>query len=104
MTENDTSQILRDAAEIVARGWCQGAWAQDKNDESVAPCSDDAVKWCAIGALILAVRSQPCPDIAGALTALGRAIRMASASQWNDNPKRTQAQVVNALRRAARLA
>ena len=43
--------VLQKAHDYVARGWTQGPFAVDKNNQPVTAVSPDACKWCASGAL-----------------------------------------------------
>ena len=43
-------EVLLKAAALVERGWCQGEMARDRVGNKVAPISEAAVCWCALGA------------------------------------------------------
>ena len=53
-TTDDTTALLIRARGFIERGWCQGANAKDKNGQPVSIWSDQAVAWCAAGALFAA--------------------------------------------------
>ena len=71
----------------------------------VSPTSPKATCWCGIGALHSV--SDPGRAPVAAFSYLKQAIGfsvMDSFSDWNDDPDRTQTEVVEALRRAADIA
>lgn len=77
--------------------WCQGTSALDANGEEVDPLEEVACRWCAIGAMRRCGRIDMVFDDREALRAV---IGRSSIVGWNDDPARTQAEVVDALRRA----
>lgn len=93
-------EVLLKAAEMVERGWCQGMGARNAAGREVRPTSRAAVCWCAHGAILRSAK-----DGVGWLCMehLARAIGIApcDVTGWNDAPKRTQAEVVSALKAAA---
>ncbi len=105
------ADVLDRAADLIEPegAWTQGVSARDADgracDNSLAPT---AVCWCAVGAIGTAVASlhayDPSPyKVEGAATAaLARVASSASVIIWNDAEYRTQAEVVAALREAAR--
>lgn len=103
MTRHDRiSNVLREAANICARGWVKGAFACKANGEACRVRDPEAVKWCALGAIRRASAKQHA--IANeACTIFARCLH-AFPCTWNDAPRRTQAQVVRALRSAAQSA
>lgn len=95
------------AWELVRKGWCQGVFAMDADNNKVLSTDPFAVKWCILGAIF---RCYPgCHSGTGMATAkvlevlgvLQRENRcfIDSLSIWNDHPHRTQAEVVELLRR-----
>jgi hypothetical protein len=56
MTKPLTSQIIARAKELIQdeRNWCRGYMAVDERDLGVDPTSKQAVKRCALGALLAA--------------------------------------------------
>lgn len=48
-----TLEVLREARELIAdpERWTRGAGARDANGSSVHPRAEEAVRWCAIGAI-----------------------------------------------------
>lgn len=83
-----TVEILRRARERIARGWCQHVNARAADGREVEP-SDRAVEWCAVGAVWRDV---------DALLAVERVLQLRGFSDalwvWNDQPGRTQAEVL----------
>lgn len=100
------AQVLERAAELCERGWCQIVYARKAGGEGVSAVSRDAVSWCPVGAIaavVTAARHSHEVRFA-AIERLSDAIGSWHIPYWNDTPGRTQAEVVDALRRAAELA
>lgn len=103
------SETLTKAADLLTPEgkWTQGAYARGKSGRSVHEHSPSAVCFCALGALWRV------GDV-GALWRVGdddwrakgylRRVIDTAIAEWNDDPARTQAEVVAALRKAAELA
>jgi len=103
------AEILNRAADLLEKpgAWTQGAYARDAlgvGVQSVFEMPADAGCFCIAGAVARAGGPErmwgaliPVIDLLG----LERADE---AVQWNDDPRRTQAEVVAALREAARKA
>jgi len=51
---DETTALLIRARGFIERGWCRCQQAVDANGSSTSPTSEDAVAWCASGALIAA--------------------------------------------------
>lgn len=51
---DETTALLIRARGFLERGWCQGAAARNAEGESVSALSEDAVAWCAVGAMEVA--------------------------------------------------
>lgn len=92
MTE--TIRVLREARELIARGWTQEVSARDANGTPVAPTDDTATCWCTIGALMRAGGARAASALAAFLP------RNTSIPRWNDAPERTQAEVLALFGRA----
>ncbi len=78
---------LKRARALVARGWTQGVYARDANNNQASPCGKKACKWCASGALLavglkLGAHWEPTP------------VNGHGVTSWNDVPGRTQAEVL----------
>jgi hypothetical protein len=103
-----SSQILRYARVLLAGGWCQGAEARDAYGVSRDPWDHAAVAWSLRGALG-AVASDAgaelaeVEEVAVAALALTLDIRINELQTWNDDPERTQAEVLAACDRAIAL-
>lgn len=103
-------EVLESAADLLEKpgAWTQGAASRDVfgNPDGDSEIWPDAVCWCAWGAILKVtgntsiVGSDQRPKTAAAL--LERHIGTNDVTTWNDAPERTQAEVVSALRQAAR--
>ena len=104
----DTLKRLRYARALLTKGWIQCAGSLDKNGDSVAPWSPEAVCWCATGAIEAALpkefdyeeftaAAKEIYDVAYKLpmAANMHAIRM--VEMWNDEAGRKQADVLDAF-------
>lgn len=111
------SDILEKAAEIVASGWTQGAFARDKAGTDIADTFPHEIVptcFCVFGAINVANGLAPDTERFGGTDGLSPADRFAlralgfdiafQLAEWNDAPDRTQAEVVAKLREAAALA
>ena len=47
----DTIEILKQARDYIAKGFCRGAYARDGDGSSVFPYAPDAACWCLDGAV-----------------------------------------------------
>jgi hypothetical protein len=101
--EPGAGQILVRARELVAYGWCQGADARDQRGAPVPPWSDEARRWSLLGALVAAVDlpAEPGAGVLGplrrALAALAEIVEEPLLATWNDDPERSQEDVVGTL-------
>jgi hypothetical protein len=95
------AQLLDEAAQLVARGWCQGALAEDDRGRVVEPWSEAASRWSPLGALLSAwYASGAGPDVlARAYTAIAFATG-GRLEEWNATPWRTMRHVLSAFARA----
>lgn len=104
--EPDGKQILVHARELVEFGWCQGTDARDANGIAVDPWSASAACWSLLGALVAAVDLPAAPTeqtlgpLRRALAALAEVIDEPLLAAWNDDPVRTQVEVVGTLEAA----
>jgi len=101
---SSTTELLIAGRARIARGWTQGWQARTASGAEVADTDPAAVCWCASGALTAGAG-----DFSGALSAPMRgAMRELRAalpaggmtSEWNDEPHRTQADVLALYDRA----
>jgi len=101
---NDTNTIdreaiaakLDEARALVERGWTQDNFAQDASGQLVVSNSPEAVCFCAAGAV-----GRVQAPWWESLAALEKAVGTNNIVVWNDAPERTQAEVVEAFKRAA---
>ena len=100
-----TTKILNAAADLLDRpgAWCQEAYARDADGYSTHPLADKAVSWCPIGAITRVAEESDVQDYHEAQARLTTTVqrRHQNISHWNDDPNRTQSEVVAMLRRAA---
>ena len=95
--------LLGRARELVAYGWCQRTDAEDAEGAGVPPWSERARRWSLLGALVAAVDlpAEPGPltlrPLRRALAALAEIIDEPLLAEWNDQPGRTQGEVVRTL-------
>jgi hypothetical protein len=99
-------EILRRARDLVAFGWCQGVDATDAEHRPAPPWSSRACYWSLLGALAAALDapqegnedSPACiAELRLALVCVSETISAWSLEHWNDEPGRTQAEVVEML-------
>jgi hypothetical protein len=98
------ADVLDEARSYVERGWCQCRYGENANGERVSAGSDEAVRWCATGAIErAAMRYARRADVSyfrlwsDATEALDAHIG-GFRTCWNDSSDRTQAEVVAAFR------
>jgi hypothetical protein len=96
------SEVLERAADLIepAGAWIQGNWARDAMQRVPETIDGTATCWCLYGATRQTARNSRWED----LTRFIRPIVGGEPISWNDEPGRTQAEVVAALRKAAELA
>lgn len=81
----------------IAQGWCQGVPARSAQGAETDADADDAVSWCIYGALAKAdcdVGGQHHEHSANIIRHAVQRHGTMFVSQWNDNPARTQADVL----------
>lgn len=102
-----TKEILEGAAELVKKGWTQGAYGRDANGSPDA-CQADRVCWCALGAITQVASKDGFGNwdarVALANKIRGQVVSFASLpsyanviADWNDAEGRTQEEVVDLL-------
>lgn len=110
MGDLTVSEVLSKAADLIEPegAWTQGAFARTAKERAVGPEESPAVCWCLAGALMRAAPNAGATirnDTLGRCrSAVAEVIGMGNLASWNDDRKRTQAQVVAALRKASKLA
>lgn len=106
--EADGLRLLLAARGLVARGWCRGADARNAAGAEVDPWDAEAVSWSLLGAIVAVLEweaqhrgEMPIEDLAAALYALAALIETNSLVDWNDEPTRTQDEVIDVVSAAA---
>lgn len=91
-------EVLRNARDLVARGWTQGADARDSAEQPVHPWDPEARCWSALGAIICGGETNgghgSIERLALAAVRFAEAVDTPSISKWNDAPGRSQANAV----------
>jgi hypothetical protein len=106
-----TVDVLKGAKELVAKGWCQGTRAMDKDGQRVDPKDPNAVRWCLLGS-VAAVSPRMVEEIYASVVlqevARGMAGRWGLHSlnyiSYNDDESRTHEDVLEFLDKAIELA
>lgn len=95
------ANILNRAADRLSKegAWAQRALAKTLDGTHVAPNNSDACSWCAIGAIRAETKDVYLHHRVE--IALGKAIGTPYLTIWNDDPERTQDEVVATFRKAA---
>ena len=91
--------VINETRRLIEFGWCRGSDARDAVGTAVPPGDPTATEWSLLGALglVAAHGDVALDDLATALAALADLIADPSLSHWNDQPGRTQAEVVATL-------
>ena len=84
-------ELLSDPAK-----WCQGQVAKDNEGNGLPARSNDAVKWCALGAVF---KCYPNDNIAWQMRGRIEEITKVPVGSWNDYPDRRHQDVVDLLKR-----
>lgn len=95
-------KALKLAKKYIEKGWCKGFSGRNRMNHVCNPCSVEARKWCADGAIDKASAVVGCDDF-DVRRALERAIRK-RIIPWNDHVRRTKRQVLLAFDKAIKLA
>jgi hypothetical protein len=111
--ELTAAAMMSEARRLVESGWSQGAHARDGAGLEVPSWSEEARSWSLLGALLTSWHRQDSQDDADVIAhladahalgeateVLGEVVGTASLDRWNDAPKRTRADVVDAMDRA----
>ena len=84
--------------------WTQRELARGPGGQATSPQAEDAVSWCAIGAITRVSRAADIQDYRKARARLAETLSREGykdIAQWNDTRGRIRPQVVRMLRRAA---
>ncbi len=118
-TPAEVAAVLRAAADLIEPPgrWTQRFSARDVKGSPAGPTSPEAVCWCAYGALMKVSIDLRVNDVCAAQSACHRALSLfprpgvpvsyatfSSVPEFNDARGRTQAEVLQLLRKAAELA
>lgn len=83
-------------SEYIQKGWCQGITAMSDDGTACSSRQKDAVKWDLAGA-IGAAYPEDIQKRMGIADKLGVVLKTRQFAQWNDELKRTKAEVVALL-------
>mgnify|MGYP006288290745 CR=1 FL=1 len=94
-----TLEILKDARELVAQGWCQCAHARSETGRALDIWTKPSgCAYCAEGALIMAsCATEDQEEITDAWNVLREVVGTKSLYLWNDAPGRTKAEILAAF-------
>lgn len=109
--------MLSEARGLLLRGWSRDAQARDRTGSVVPAWSEDARSWSVLGALLASWHRQhgesldldvvahafDARALGDATQALGEVTGTATIEGWNDDPRRTLAEVIATIDRAAEL-
>jgi hypothetical protein len=97
-------ELLRRASDLIRCGWTQHAESRDAAGAAVDPWKATAICWSLLGALVAALEEEtdrgadlPLQQLADALDALALFVDSDSLADWNDDPRRTQDDVIGVL-------
>ena len=101
MSNAEVTAGLREAAALIRRGWTTGHQAIDAGGGRCHPCSDDAVAWCAYGALVRVSEARGSGRILACemLDELHRYL-LRDLIEWNDHLARDVGEVIALFERA----
>lgn len=97
---------LKRIRELLATGWAQRVMARDKNGGNTEYMDSDAASFCVLGAIWRArgdLELEP-KQLIPTLWRVTAQMGITSISKWNDDPIRTQAEVLALVDRAIEIA
>lgn len=105
----DVQEVLNKAADLLEKpgAWTQGVFARNRRGNVCSPTDDTARCFCVSGAVQRVVGGFASPtfySVVDLLNAMARRRNARHIAHWNDAPGRTQSEVVEALRAAAKAA
>jgi hypothetical protein len=83
-------------SDYIKKGWCQRTTARGSDLEPTLPQLATAVQWCIVGAIYAAYANHR-KSKDKAFDRVGKAIDTMALATWNDNPRRTQQEVIDLL-------
>ena len=92
------SMVYNKAASLIEKGWTRGVYARNEKGFECNTYGESAVRWCVLGSLNFASHIYHV-NLPGKLTAYLEVEE--SLASWNDDPFRTQEEVVKLLKDAA---
>lgn len=107
MQQDGAAMLLREAEHLIRQGWSQHADARGTDGQVVRAWDADAVAWSLLGSLVACIERRadtdgvlPVQHLAIACSGLADVVDSDSLELWNDDPLRTQDEVIHALRQA----
>ncbi len=94
-----TEEVLVATRDLIQKGWTQNVYARDANGRMVPYGGPGAVCWCLSGALHTVTLGNPNVRFMEAHAAIKAVIGWPMAP-WNDQPERTQQDVLDAIDKA----
>lgn len=104
---SELADVLNRAGDLVEEGWCRLHLAENEVGLATNHYSPEAVRFCPVGAVDVATFGTSLAFHREALEALAASVGLPGIGEiapWNDDPARTQAEVVAAFRAAAEAA
>jgi hypothetical protein len=99
----DPVQVLKSARARIERGWCQGVWAKNAKGQETSVRGEDAVCWCAMGAVVASSTTSTLHTEAAVRFYLAEAVGK-DVQVFNDTPNRKKEEVLVMFDKAIRLA
>ena len=104
------SKEMNEAIKLIEKGWVRNATAIDKDENDVAPSSDEAVAWCPLGALERVcgknkkLFNKLITQVAVAIVCEGKDLDADEiVSSYNDYTAKSKKQVVEILKKASKI-
>jgi hypothetical protein len=98
MKKNSVLVVLKKARAFIRKGWCRKDQAKNRLGQPTGPRCDDAISWCAVGAVNAATSTLD--DADAAIRAVKAYLGVWSIVEWNDAPGRRKSDVLVAFDRA----
>ena len=108
MKTQKLSTVLSKALKLIKKGWCKGYSAKDRHSHNVDVDSPRAARYCALGAICKAYGGLNAKDTTKSIDFFYNNIVLPSnymtTFYWNDAPKRTKKEVIEAFKKVIKLA